>query len=382
LAIVNKNVKLVSREPTTLFFSVLFPILLTLVYGVAFGAIGGGQTTSYQIGAFNADSSSIYGQWSQHFISNLTNTQILTVKQYSDNESIQSDLSQGKIQAAIIIPPNFGQSCNSYLQSPDKPNLWVNTTLKMYLDSGSLFATQAIPPIIQQVLTKAVYGFQPATTFGPIQIGSPSLVTASKLTMFDYMAPGMFAFFAIFLVMTVAQSFTSEREKGLLKRINTTPTSAAELMAGETISNMVVIVIQVAVIFLSAYLVGFRPSASPLSYIMAFLILSIFSFCCVGFGLISATLVKSSGAATGVAFFFIIPQMLLGTYVSFGMSSTIQAAGKLMPSYYVTDALTSLFLRGASPLSPTILLDIFTVTIVSVIILILGIFLFRKLGKT
>ncbi len=381
-AIVKKNILIVPREPAMLFFVVLFPVLLTLVYGVAFGAVGGGQSTSYKIGVLNADSSSIYGQWSQRLIGNLTSNQILNVQQYPDNESMQSQLSQGKIQAAIVIPADFGQSCDSFLQSPSNPSLWINTTVQMYLDSGSLFATQAILPIIQQALAEAILGVQPSTNFGPIQIGTPSLVAASKLTLFDYMAPGMFAFFAIFLIMTVAQSFTNEREKGLLRRINTTPTSAAELMIGEVLSNMVTAVTQVAIVFISAYLVGFRPPVTPVSYVVAFAILSVFSFCCVGFGLVAATLVKSSSAATGAAFLFIIPQMLLGTYISFSTSSMMQEAAKFMPSYYVTDALTSLFLRGASPSSPTILLDALIVTVSSVLVLVLGIVLFRKYGKT
>jgi len=64
------------------------------------------------------------------------------------------------------------------------------------------------------------------------------------------------------------------------------------------------------------------------------------------------------------------------------MSPTAIAAGKFVPSYYVTDALTSLFLRGAPISSPTILLDLTVVSICSVIVLLLGIILFRKYGKT
>jgi len=74
--------------------------------------------------------------------------------------------------------------------------------------------------------------------------------------------------------------------------------------------------------------------------------------------------------------------MLLGTYISFSTSSIMQTIGKLMPSYYVTDALTSLFLRSASPSSPTILFDVLTVIVYSVLVLVLGITLFRKYVKT
>ena len=381
-SLVKKDLKRMIREPATLFLIILFPVVLTLVFGASFGAIGGPQSTTYQIGVVNMDSAGPYQQWSQHFIGNLTDTEILGIQEFSDNETAQTDLIQGKIQAVLLIPENFGQSCDSFWKAPTNSSLWVNTTVQLYLDSGSMFATQAIPPIIQQVLTATVYGEQPLSVPRPIQIGSPSLIQASKLTAFDYMAPGIFAYAAIFFTMTVAQSFTTDREKGLLRRINTTPTTPAEFMMSHAISNMFAALIQVALVFAMAYLVGYRPNVDGASFALAFVIMSIFALCNVGFGLVTATLAKSPGSATGIAFIFIMPQMFLGTFVGFALSPTAQAAGKFVPSYYVTDALTSLFLRGAPVSSPTILLDLSVVSICSVIALLLGIVLFRKYGKT
>ena len=381
-SLVRKDLKKMIRQPATLFLIVLFPVILTLAFGASFGAIGGTQSTTYQIAVVNMDSSGPYQQWSQHFIGNLTHIEILNIQAFSDNETAQADLIQGKIQAVLVIPDNFGQSCNSFWSAPTDPSLWVNTTLQLHLDSGSMFATQAIPPIIQQVLTATLYGAQPISIPTPIQIGSPSLIQASTTTMFDYMAPGIFAYATIFLTMTVAQSFTEDREQGLLRRINTTPTTPTEFMMSQAISNMAAALIQVALVFAMAYLVGYRPYINAVSFTLAFIIVSIFALCNVGFGLITAAIAKSSGAATGISFIFIMPQMFLGTFVGAALSPSAQVAGKFMPSYYVTDALTSLFLRGAPISSPTILLDLSVVTIVSIISLLLGILLFRKYGKT
>jgi ABC-type multidrug transport system permease subunit len=368
------------REPAILFLIILFPVVMTLAFGASFGAIGGTQSTAYEIGIVNEDSEE-YRQWSEFFIGNLTDTEILKIRDYVDNETAQGDLIQGNIQAVLIIPGNFGQSCNSFWKAPTESSLWVNTTVPLYLDSGSMFATQAIQPIIQQILAASVYGVQPTTAPRPIQIGSPSLVEASRLTQFDYFAPGLFAFAAIFLTMIVAQSFTEDREKGLLRRINITPTTPAEFMTSQTISNMLAAIAQVALVFTMAFLVGYRPLGGAISLIFAFVIVTIFSLCCVGFGLITAAVSKSPGAATGIAFVFIMPQMFLGTFVSIGLSSVAQAAGRFIPAYYVTDALTSLFLRGAPISSPTIILDITVLSIVSVAVLLVGIVLFRKYGK-
>ena len=359
---------------------ILFPVVLTLAFGASFGAIGGNQAITHEIGVVNMDMGN--DQWSEYFLGNLTGTEILKIRDYSNNETAQADLAQGNIQAILLIPKDFGQSCDSFWGAPTDPNLWMNTTVQMYLDSGSMFATQAIQPIINQVLVATVYGTQAISTPMPIKIGSPSLVETSKFTTFDYFAPGLFAFAAIFLTMTVAQSFTEDREKGLLRRINITPTTPAEFMTSQTISNMLAAIVQVSLVFTMAFLVGYRPLGNILSLVFAFIIVMIFSLCCVGFGLITAAISKSSGAATGIAFIFIMPQMFLGTFVSYGLSSAAQAVGRFVPSYYVTDALTSLFLRGAPITSPSILLDIVILSFISVVVFFLGIVLFRKYGKT
>jgi hypothetical protein len=117
------------------------------------------------------------------------------------------------------------------------------------------------------------------------------------------------------------------------------------------------------------------------SYAFAFVLVLVFSLSNVGFGLITATIAKSSGAATGLAFIFVLPQLFLGTFVGASLSSGAQIAGKFVPSYYVTDALTSLFLRGAAISSLTILLDFAIVSASCIGILAVGVVLYGKYFK-
>ncbi len=102
---------------------------------------------------------------------------------------------------------------------------------------------------------------------------------------------------------------------------------------------------------------GFKPDIGIPDYAFAFILVLVFSLSNIGFGLITATIAKSSGAATGLSFLFLLPQMFLGTFVGASLSGAAQVAGKVVPSYYVTDALTSVFLRGASIASATVLMD-------------------------
>ncbi|WXG43709.1 MAG: ABC transporter permease [Promethearchaeati archaeon SRVP18_Atabeyarchaeia-1] len=375
-SLARKDLKTTRREPAALFMVFLFPVVLTLAFGSAFGAIGGAQSTTYQIGVNNLNAGAPHAEWANYLMGNLTATGILNIQPYTSNRTAQDDLIQGKISAYLIIPANFGESCSSFWSAPGNSSAWTNTTVPLYLDSGSMFATQAIPPIVQQALVKTIYGNQPSAPSGPVNIGVPSLVSAVKFTEFDYMAPGLFAFAAIFLIMIVAQSLVVERETKLLSRINTTPTTAGDVVVGKAISSMVSGLIQVALVFAMAFVIGYHPLGDATSLGFAFIIMAVFLLCCVGFGMIAAAISKSSGAATGVAFIFILPLMFLGTYVPVG-----GAARAVVPSSYVTDALTSLFLRGAPVSSPTILLDLAVVSIYSVALLLIGILLFKRTSK-
>jgi ABC-type multidrug transport system permease subunit len=376
-SLAKKDLKGIAREPAGLFLILLFPVLMTLVFGFAFGAVGGSQPTTYPIGVINMSEGAPHPEWGQYFIGNLSQSQGLNVQIYTSNTTAQADLAQGKISAVLIIPSNFGVSVDSFLASPSNSSLWTNTTVYLYIDIGSIFAGQAVS-LVQQALANTIYGTSPSPNVGPIQIGFPSLVQAKALSTFDYFAPGIFAFASIFIILTVAESLTFERDRKLLSRINTTPTTSAELMMSKTASNMVLALIQVALVIAMALVIGYHPMGDAFSLVFAFIIMAIFSLCCVGFGLIAAALSKSSGAATGISFIFIMPLMFLGTFVSVGLSSLAQAAGRFVPSYYVTDALTTLFLRGAPASSPMVLLDLAAVSIYSVVVLLIGILLFKK----
>lgn len=144
---------------------------------------------------------------------------------------------------------------------------------------------------------------------------------------------------------------------------------------------MLIALIQAILVFIMVYLLGFRPNTGIPVYAIAFTLVLVFSVSNVGFGLITATIAKSPGAATGISFLFVLPQLFLGTFVGTSLSSSAQIAGKFVPSYYVTDALTSLFLRNAAITSPTILVDIATVSISCVAILVIGIILYAKYYK-
>jgi len=377
VALTKKEMKKTIRQPAALFMIFLFPVVFVFAFGASFGGFGGGQPV-YQVGVVNLDQAPP-PQSSIQFIEALKDTGILSIKVYDDNQTAQDELSQGRIQAVMIIPAAFSQSLESYRAMPDNPSMWTNATVSLYLDKGSIVATQAIPPIVQQILS-AYIGQGQQTIPSPITLKTSSFEVKQPSAL-DFLAPGMFTFASIFLIMIVAGSFTEDRENGMMKRIRITPTTPTEFMLSQVLSYSVIALIQAILVFLMVYIMGFRPNVEPLVYVFAFALVMIFSLSNVGFGLIIATISKSSSTATGLSFIFVLPQLFLGTFVGSSLSSAAQIAGKFVPSYYVTDALTSLFLRGATLTSPIVLLDLVVVSLSCVIILVIGILLYGKYYK-
>jgi ABC-2 type transport system permease protein len=378
LALTNKDLKKTSREPAVLFLLIVFPIVLTIIFGFAFGGIGGGTTTSFDVGLLNLDVTGPQTQWSDSFVDNLTSSEVFVIHDFDDNTTGQAALLQGNLDAFIVIPAGFGDSIESYYSAPSDPSAWTNTSIGLYVDGGSLMAVSAVPALVQKELMDTIFGSESMTISLPIEIKSPALVESSTLSQWDFMAPGIFAFAAIFLTMIVAQSMTYERDEGLLKRLRTTPASSSEYMISQTLSNMAIAVVQVALVLASAYAIGYRPATGPAGIGFTFLISLAFALVAVGFGLIAATVSKSADVATGISFIFIMPQMFFGTFMPLGGATEVIA--QFMPSKYITDALTTLFLRGAPITSTIIWFDLAVVSIVGLFLIGLGIALFERFG--
>ena len=379
LALVKKNMKKLVRDPGTLFLLVLFPVVLTTVFGFAFGGIGESGPQSFEIGLVNLDDSSVHPEWADGFMANLSEKDDIVLVLYDYNETGQADLLQGGIDALIVIPNDFGDSCQSYWSSPFDGSSWTNTSIGLYLDSGSLIATIAVPSIVQQVFLSTLFGNAQISLEVPVDLTKPQFISANAFSQWDYMVPGMFAFSAIFITVIVAQSMTVERSEGLLRRMSTTPLTSSDYMLSQSISYMVVAILQVAMIFLTSYLIGYRPATGIAGIGFALMILAVFSLSCVGLGLIAATFSNSADGATGLAFMIAMPQMFLGTFMPLGgIADTIAS---MMPSKYVTDALTTLFLRGAAIVTPSIWIDLALVITAGIAVVFAGILVFERWGR-
>ena len=368
-ALTVKDLLRVIREPANLFMIILLPLVMTLVFGVAFGGIGGNDV-QYDVAIVDQDSSS----WSDEFISRLNDSDILVPRFFEDANGGHEALSQGKASAVLVIPEGFGDSVDDLKTNPFDESAWTVTTLELSIDQGSMIAGSVVPSLVQQALTVTLHGVEALSPPSPVVIGSPVLVESVKFTQFDAMMPGMFSYAVVFVTMIVSQVFTEERQLGLLTRIAFTPTDASDIFTAQITSNLITGVFQVSMVFGASFLLGFRPLGGAAGIGLAYLLSLLLVLCNVGFGLITATLAKSSGAASGLAFLFILPQMMLGSFIP-GIPENLS---KLVPSYYVTQTLTNVFIRGAYATSASSVQNLGVLGVYSVVVIVLGIVLYNR----
>jgi ABC-2 type transport system permease protein len=225
---------------------------------------------------------------------------------------------------------------------------------------------------------------QPANLF--LNLLFPAILTVVFIFTFadpemgmsiNSIVPGLIVYAVIFVIMTIAQSFSTERQEGLLKRLSTTPMTSSEFMGSQIITHTLISFVQVIVVFTLAFLLGFRPDTGIQGIFLALPVTAMFSLSSVGLGLITATVSKSPEAATGVSFVFILPQMFFGTFMP--ITSTTEQIAKFIPSYYLLDALKMIF--EGDWMNTNILLDLGVISTVSVTIVLVGILLFQKYGS-
>jgi ABC-type multidrug transport system permease subunit len=350
---------------------------LTVLFATAFGGIGGAPA-SYDIAVVDLDLVEDT-PWSTNLVASLESTGIMTVHHFADVQSARADLAEGRLQALLIIPQGFGTACRSYVQSPNDQSNWTSSSLQLVLDPGSLVSMQAIPPMVHQAMTDLVYGNAALT--GPVRMESLQVEGSTHVTMFDQMAPGVITFSAVFLTMIVGQSFALDRERGVLRRIGTTPLTSGEFITSHMISNMSIALIQLVIVFALILGLGFHSASTPEGLVLAFALVLMFSVCSVGFGLITASIARSPGQATMVAFAFIMPQMFLGTFMGASLSSAAQAIGAALPAYYVTDGLNTILVRGGSLTGDGVVLNLAVVAGFTIAALAIGTVLFRRMGN-
>ncbi len=127
-AILKKTVKEMLRDRLTIVFGLVFPIMLIVVFGAAFGSFTGNENT-YEIAVINLDEGFTYDNATVNHGENVltylnemkyvgqtgenTSTNVFSLKRGIDEEEAQKMVEDQDISAYVVIPRNFSRAVQS-----------------------------------------------------------------------------------------------------------------------------------------------------------------------------------------------------------------------------------------------------------------------------
>ena len=163
----------------------------------------------------------------------------------------------------------------------------------------------ALQPIMFLLLFRYVFG-------GAINTGGTSYV--------NYLVAGILIQMAAFGATTTSINVAADLKRGIIDRFKSLPMMSSTVLIGHVVADLVRNIISSAVMISVGLLVGFRPTASPKEWLLAFGMLLLFTLAVSWVSAILGLLAKSVEAVQWMTFMFVFP-------LTFASSAFVPTAG-------------------------------------------------------
>ncbi|MGA9595850.1 MAG: ABC transporter permease [Acidimicrobiia bacterium] len=256
LAITAVNVKRMLREPSTIFFVFVFPMLLILVIGASFGG-----SFRPKVGLVNAGD----GQYAAAFADRITSDADFNTISYDDSDRLLTDVERGVVNLGVVVPADYDQQLGSgavakvqFLGRADQSVVEYRATIEAIAASES-----AVFRAARVVSGEGLAGFDDAVaTARIVAAGAGGLDVATEssgeslfgegLGQFDLGAPSNLILFVFLTSLAGSAALINTRRLGVSRRMVSTPTSIGQILLGETGGRFAIAMIQGLFIMIGA----------------------------------------------------------------------------------------------------------------------------------
>ena len=276
-------------------------ILLTLIYFIL-----GESTVSFSVAAVNCP---------MDYIEKMENYDVSVVRM-TDSEAYDA-IKRGEIIASIVMENNNMEILMDGSNSSETAQI-LNIIKSARLNvNGSNFTTNSID-------VDYVYGYE-------------------GLTMFDNFGSVLIGFIVFFFVFLIAGiSFLQERTSGTLDRLLSTPIKRWEVVVGYVAGFGVIVMIQSAIIV--TYCVYVLKIMMIGSFVLVMFTVLLAAITALTLGVLMSTLAKNEFQTIQFIPLIVVPQIFFSGI--FNVPESLLVFGRLMPLYYVADALNKIMIKG------------------------------------
>jgi ABC transporter DrrB family efflux protein len=373
-AILIKEFVHLRRQPTTLFFMLLVPLMQTLIFGYALDT----QIENIPTVVYDLDGR----RDARELVETFANTRrFKIVQRVHDDDSFRRALTSGRAKVGITIPPDYSDTLLRREQASvqvliDGSDSQVATTAQNAANLLGLNRSISIAKNFAESLQVGPARNEVGQASLPIDV-RPRLLYNPDLLSAHFFVPGLVGII-LQLVTLFLTSFAivREREMGTLEQLFVTPVGRAGLLLGKlTPYALVGFVETLFVLAVMVYLFGV-PIHGSVALLLA--LSGLFLVCALGLGLLISTLAQTQVAAVQFAFIVMLPSVLLSGFMfpRSEMPLPIYVLTFGIPVTYFLEILRGIVLRGADFID--LLPHVFGLVICCVIILALSIARFRK----
>jgi ABC-2 type transport system permease protein len=324
------DLKRLVRDKVAIFFVFIFPLIFLLVFG---GLFGRDRDISFNLVLINNSET----EFAKGFEEQVVDNEIFEV----DDEIVGLDdakeaMNRGTIDAIVVMPEEFGEvSPELGLPSGTLEISYSRTNDQAGLTLGSIFES-----IFADINAELV----------PVE--TPFVVDARAseiegLTTLDYIFSGLLGFTILSLgVFGPTTVFPRLKEKGVLRRYNTTPIRPWQYVAGNVLSNAAIGLMAVAVMFIVA-LVVFNVNMRG-DYLSLALLAVLGTITLFGVGLAAGGWAKNENQAAPLGNLIAFPMMFLSGvfFPRFLMPEWLQNISDFLPLTPLIDGFRFIITEG------------------------------------
>jgi ABC-2 type transport system permease protein len=348
------SLKEFARDRMALFWTMAFPILFILLFGLIFS--GNGSST-FTVGLVNEDSGPIGQTIAQQF----GKVSVFTIKTGSQQAELNA-LKAGNLDMVIVLPSDLSQNVQSKL----------STGIQVYFDQSKTANSQIELGLVQQTLAGVNQGL--GQTAPPLML-DPQGIAAQSLRTVDFLVPGILAMALMQLgIFGTAQPLVSLREQQVLRRLGATPLPRWKLLAAQVLNRLTISGAQAALILgIGAY--AFKVHVGNPLLVVGLVLLGATMF--VSMGYLIAAVSRTQDAASGISQAINFPMMFLsGIFFPLALLPAFLAPiVRALPLTYLADAFRQVMI-SSTPDFP-LMLDLGIVAAWVAACTVLSIFLFK-----
>ncbi len=318
------------RDPGTLFFALLLPLVQLFMFGYAV------DTNVRQIATAVLDESNT--QQSRELVAKLAASDVFhVVETVQSDDALYSAIRSAKVRVGVKIPYDYARQLQSGATA---------TVLVLVDGSDSSVAGQAVNGATGVALTESLSRVTGAANM-PIEV-RPSVLYNPSTRSANFFIPGLIAILLqAMIILLIALSLVRERERGTLEQLTMTPVKPLGLMIGKMIPYGVLGFCELCLILLIMR-VGFQVPIHG-SWLLLLLLSLPFLLVVLGIGLVISTKAQSQAEAFQLAMGMILPSVFLSGYIFLidTMPAIFRVVSHVIPATYYIQILRGIILRGA-----------------------------------